>query len=269
MPYRISTLLTVACMLLAGCAPRVDVTAEEDAVRAVSARWLEASTQRDAAGIAGLFAEDGAVYWEDRPPTAGPAAIEDFMRRQFADNPAGEGSFGPDRVDVAASGDLAVELGAYQSPGGAGRYVTVYRKVGSDWKVAADMSVDAAPHGGAPQWAQESLAQWYEAFNAHNAAGLADLYTPDARVGAVRGRAAIMRYFRTDWSEHNTSCSGDYDDFVVVGPVATARGRDVCSVTPSGGGAPTTVYSHWVSVYERQADGRWLCSRDYGEPVGS
>jgi ketosteroid isomerase-like protein len=215
-----------------------------------------------------LFAEDGAVYWEDRSPTSGPEAIEDFMRRQFTENPGGEGGFGPDRVDVAASGDLAVEQGAWNTPNDAGRYITVYRKIGNDWKVAADMSLSTSSDGGAPAWARESLVDWYERFNARDAQGLADLYTADARVGDARGRAAIIKRFHAGWAENDESCSGGYDDFVVVGSIAAGRGRDMCIVKPADGGSPTTAYYNWLAVYERQADGSWLCIRDYGEPVG-
>ncbi len=261
------TLAVTAGLLLVGCTPTTDVTAEEEAVRATSARWLELAKQQDAAGIAGLFAEDGAVYWEDRPPTTGPEAIEAFMSRNFAENPNAEGDFAPDRIDVAASGDLAVEQGAFQDPNDQGRYMTVYRKIGSDWKVAADMSLSTGPNGGAPDWAQESLASWYEAFNARDAHGLADLYTADARVGPAQGRAAIIALFENDWEESDESCSGGYDDFVVVGSIAAGWGRDTCIVTPTDGGPTTTVRSNWLAMYERQADESWLCIRDYGEPV--
>jgi uncharacterized protein (TIGR02246 family) len=255
MQLRIPALVAFSGLVLVGCAPGVDVAAEEEAVRATSARWLELSRQRDASGVAGLFAEDGAVYWEDRPPTSGPDAIEAFMSRQFAENPGGEVDFGPDRIDVAASGDLAVEQGAYDDLNDTGRYITVYRKIGSDWKVAADMSLNTSPDGGAPQWARESLARWYETFNARDVQGLANLYTADARVGGAQGRAAIIELFQAGWAESDESCSGGYDDFVVVGSIAAGWGRDVCVVTPSDGGSPTTVYSNWLAVYERQADG--------------
>lgn len=268
MQRAVPIIVVVGAAVLAGCAPRVDVAAEEEAVRAISARWLEFSKARDAAGVAALFAEDGAVYWTNRPPTSGPEAIEAFMRRQFAENPSGGGSFAPDRVDVAASGDLAVEQGVYDSPTDAGRYLTVYRKVGGEWKVAADMSLSARPHGGAPDWARESLARWYATFNARDAQGVADLYTADARVGDARGRAAIIRRFQSEWAETRASCSGDYDEFVVVGSIAAGRGRDLCTVTPAEGGAATKVHSRWLAMYERQPDGSWLCIRDYGEPAG-
>lgn len=269
MQPRIPVLLVAAGLTMAGCAPGVDVSEEEAAVRSVSARWLELSGQGDAAGVAGLFATDGAVYWEDRPPTTGPAAIEAFMTRQYAERSGDAGGFGPDRVDVAASGDLAVEQGSYDEPGDAGRYVTVYRKVDDTWKVATDMSVSTRPNGGAPTWAVEHLARWYETYNARDVQALADLYTRTARVGDAQGRAAIIRRYQAGWAEDNDTCSGAYDDFMVVGPIAAGWGRDVCVTAPSDGGSATTVHSAWLVVFERQADGSWLLIRDNGEEIGS
>jgi len=245
----------------------VDTTAEEEAIRAMSARWLELSQQQNAAGVAGLFAEDGALYWEDQPATSGAEAIEAFMTRSFAENPDAEGGFGPDRIDVAASGDLAVEQGKWDGPDDQGRYITVYQKVGSDWKVQADMSLSTAPDGGAPGWARETLARWYERFNTRDAESLADLYAADARVGDAQGRAAIIQQFQDNWAESNESCSGGFDDFVVVGSIAAGWGRDTCVGTPEDGGPTATVRSNWLAMYERQSDGSWLCIRDYADPI--
>ena len=269
MRFVILILLLTFPQVLVGCAPAADIAAEEEGVRATSAQWLEFAQERDASGVASLFAEDGALFWEDRPPTAGPAAIEDFMRRQFAEAPADGGEFGPDRVFVAASGDLAVEQGTFSSPTEEGRYITVYKKVEDDWKVAADMSLNTSPHGGAPAWAQESLARWYESFNARDAEALADLYTTDARVGEAQGRSAIIQSFQDDWAESDATCSGGYDDFFVVGTIAAGRGRDVCEVNASDGSGSTTVHSRWLALYEQQPDGTWLCIRDRGEQAGS
>jgi uncharacterized protein (TIGR02246 family) len=269
MRFPVLAFVIATSFVFVGCAPSADITAEEEAVRATSAHWLQLSTERDAAGVASLFAQDGALVWEDRPPTFGPAAIEDFMRRQFAEAPMAEGGFGPDRVDVSASGDLAVEQGTSQIPNGEGRYITVYRKIEGDWKVAADMFLNTSPDGGAPTWARESLARWYETFNARDVEAIADLYAVDARVGDARGRAAIIQRFRAGWAEQDESCSGAFDDFVVVGSVATGLGRDMCVVTPTDGGPPTTRYAQFLAVYERQEDGSWLCIRDQGEPLGS
>ncbi len=247
------------------CTPAADPAAEEAAIRDISSRWLEYSRSQDAAGIAGLFADDGTVHWEDRPVTLGKANIEAFIARDNAESVGQEGGFAPEQIYVAASGDLAVEQGTYQGTNSAGRYLTVYRKVDGTWRVQQDMSVGAEPHGGAPEWARQSLARWYEAHNNRDANALADLYTPDARVGDARGRAAIIRMFRDRWAESNPTCSGGYDEFVVVGPIATGWGRDECTFAPAGAGEPTTRRSNWLAVYERQADGAWLCIRDVGE----
>lgn len=255
--------------IMSGCAPAGDVGEEEGAIREISSRWLELSEAQDPAGIANLFAEDGAVFWEDRPSASGKAAIQEFMALDFEDNPDLEGTFGPDRIDVAASGDLAVEQGAFRNQRNEGRYLTLYRKIGGEWKVQADMSVGTSPDGGAPSWARESLASWYDRFNAQDAEGLADLYAPDARVGNARGRAEIIQRFQSEWAESSYDCSGSYDDFVVVGSLAAGWGHDTCVGTPAAGGDTETRRSRWLALYERQPDGSWLCVRDQGEGIGS
>lgn len=269
MRSRIPIVFLTLAPAFSGCAPPADTAAEEEAIRATSARWLEFSNQQDAAGVAGLFADDGWLAWEDRPPVSGREAVEEFMRRQFAEAPADAGSFGPDRIDVSASGDLAVEQGSSSSPANEGRYITVHKKIENDWRVVADMWVDATPHGGAPDWARVNLARWYETFNARDVQALVGLYSVDARVGEAQGRSAVMKDFQDGWAEENATCSGGFDDFFVVGTIAAGRGRDVCTIDPPGGGGPDTVRSNWLAIFEQQSDGSWLIIRDYGERVGS
>ena len=58
-----------------------------------------------------------------------------------------------DRVEIAASGDLAVEYGSYTDTGlglngtetDKGKYITVYRKVNGAWRVAADIGNSTKP----------------------------------------------------------------------------------------------------------------------------
>lgn len=261
--------LSALTLVLGGCAPAVDVAEEESAIRASAASWLQMAAEGDAAGVAGLFAGDATLYWANRPATAGRADIEAFLAREFAEDPAGEGSFAPDRIDVAASGDLAVEQGGFQGPGGQGRYMTLHRKIDGQWRVQTDMSVGMAPDGGAPDWAQEMLERWYEAYNGRNAQGLADLYTADAKVGGVQGRAAIIRRYVEGWAENDESCSGAYDGWMMVGEVATGWGRDTCVTTSEDGVETVSARSNWIVVMEAQPDGTWLMIRDFGEEMGS
>ncbi len=145
--------LTPLALASAGCAPRVDVPAEAEAIQAISASWNVMDDEQDAAGVAALFAEDATLQWQDRSPVSGRAAIEEFMAEFYAENPGTEGGFGPDKILMAASGDVAVEEGSWQAGQNRGRYITVYQKRGGEWKVAADMSMSANPNGGAPDWA--------------------------------------------------------------------------------------------------------------------
>lgn len=267
-----SILVPAGLMVLFGCGPQANVSSadladEEAAIRAVSESWQAFDAEQNAAGVAGLFAPDGTLFWEQGEFIAGRDAVEAFMAESYAFDPGNEGSWGPDYYDIAASGDLAVEHGAYENPGGGGRYMTVYRKISGDWKVASDVSLGTSPNGGAPSWAAELLSEWYDAFNARDAGRLADIYTADARIREAQGRDAIMARFEASWAETDEVCSGSFDGFEVVGSIGVGWGRDTCTTTSSGGDTSTS-RSNWIAVYEQQDDGNWLCIRDIGEPVG-
>ncbi|HYV96528.1 MAG TPA: nuclear transport factor 2 family protein [Gemmatimonadaceae bacterium] len=145
----------VALVSLASCsrAPKVDVPAEEKAVRAVSAHWLELENSRDAAGIAALFTDDGVEYRAHKDPAVGPAAIEAMSARAFTESPKLVVSWTTEAVTVAPSGDLAVEAGNYEiTHAGAlgndsdkGAFLTVYKKVNNQWKVSRDMGSTTMP----------------------------------------------------------------------------------------------------------------------------
>jgi ketosteroid isomerase-like protein len=100
--------------------------------------------------VAALFAEDGIIFRAQNEPVAGHAAIQEYMAAEYTKNPTSRVEWTTDRVEVAASGDLASEYGTYSETndtgeGDQGRFVTVYRKVNGEWKVAADMSASTKP----------------------------------------------------------------------------------------------------------------------------
>jgi uncharacterized protein (TIGR02246 family) len=125
-----------------------DPKAEEQAVRSISKNWLALTKKHDAAAEAALFADDGVAYSMNHEPFVGPAAVMKHFSEEFAQNPKEVVDWSTDKVDVAASGDLAVEYGKFNVTGlgpdgtGAdmGKYVTVYKKVNGTWKVSADIS---------------------------------------------------------------------------------------------------------------------------------
>jgi uncharacterized protein (TIGR02246 family) len=147
----------LAIIALAGCAaqsnPQVDLDAEAQAIRQLSAQWLEASTARDAAAIAALYAPDGISYAENRDPIVGRAAIEAHIAGEFAQYPNSSVTWTVDDVRVAGSGDMAYELGTWQwtrdtavaATEETGKYVAVWTKTNGVWRAAVDIGVSTQP----------------------------------------------------------------------------------------------------------------------------
>jgi uncharacterized protein (TIGR02246 family) len=126
---------------------KADLKAEEAAIRGVSKNWLDLDRNKNVDGILELFADDGVLYRPDQEPVKGTEAIRKYFIEQYEKNPKEVANWSTDRVDVASSGDLAVEYGNYNSEntGSAGNetakgtYVTVYKKDNGKWKVVADV----------------------------------------------------------------------------------------------------------------------------------
>lgn len=158
MQRRVAVPALCAAILLSACVsrtagPQVDVAAEEQAIRDRSMAWLQAAKAKDHAAEAAFFADDGMMFRENDPPQTGPAAVQQAFAAEAAEDPNGTVEWTTDAVHVAASGDLGYELGTYTSnstgPNGpvtdTGKFVTVWKKVNGEWKVAADMSLSTVP----------------------------------------------------------------------------------------------------------------------------
>lgn len=158
-----------ASVFAAGCAkpapeaPAVDLAAEAQAVRDRSAAWMQLSQARDVAGVIdGVFTAD-AVTIGDGNIRKGSGEIRAALEAEAAAMPDATISWTTNHVHVAASGDLAYELGSFSfDPDGAGEaaveegeFVTVWTKVDGTWRVAVDAGTArkpaeaaAAPAGG-------------------------------------------------------------------------------------------------------------------------
>ena len=151
-------LVTAVCLLLNGCAaaPRSsDPAADEKAIRDLAARWQKALLARDAATQASMFADDGVSYHDGQEPLVGPAAILAWEQRAVTGHPKAKITSTTDRIQISASGDLAVQTGEGRltSLGEHGedqkvhrqRFVTIWKKVNGEWKVAHDIAVNVTP----------------------------------------------------------------------------------------------------------------------------
>jgi uncharacterized protein (TIGR02246 family) len=133
-----------------------DTAAEEQAIRAQVDRWLQLVKAKDAAAIAELYAEDGAVMPPNAPIGKGRAAIQQTWASMM-NTPGFDLSFTPEQILVSSSGDMALDRGTYElaiAPAGkaqndTGKYVVVWRKIGNEWKAAADIfNSDQSPAAG-------------------------------------------------------------------------------------------------------------------------
>ena len=134
----------------------VNTGADEQAIRGQVDRWLQLVKAKDAAGIAALYAEDGAVMPPNAPIGKGRAAIQRTWASMMQ-TPGFALTFAPEQIVVSASGDMALDRGTYSftiAPDGTtqtdtGKYVVVWRKIGSEWKAAVDIfNTDLPASGG-------------------------------------------------------------------------------------------------------------------------
>ncbi|HEX6072960.1 MAG TPA: DUF4440 domain-containing protein [Sphingomicrobium sp.] len=163
-------LLSVTALLLPACqvgekAPdhaaevnstaTVDTGADEQAIRGHVDRWLHLVKAKDAAGIAELYASDGTVMPPNAPIGKGRSAIQQTWASMMR-TPGFDLTFVPEQIIVSSSGDMALDRGTYRlavAPDGTaqtdtGKYVVVWRKIGSEWKAAADIFNSDLPASG-------------------------------------------------------------------------------------------------------------------------
>jgi ketosteroid isomerase-like protein len=162
-------LVAAACAALAaGCAkpapqaPAIDLAAEAQAVRDRSAAWLQLAQAKDVTGIVnGVLTADSVALF-DGNIRKGTAELQAGMEAENAKMPNSTISWTTNHVHVAASGDLAYELGSFtfdpdgdgEATAANGEFVTVWTKTDGSWRAAVDsgtarkLAEAAAPAGG-------------------------------------------------------------------------------------------------------------------------
>ena len=127
---------------------KADTAKIEAQLRQDEARWNQAYAAHDAAALAGAYADDAALANPGAPLVTGIDAIRKETSA-FAADPNLQVQFASDRVQVAASGDLAYTRGHYtltmtdpatKKPATSkGSYLTVWQKQKDGaWKAVED-----------------------------------------------------------------------------------------------------------------------------------
>ncbi len=139
----VSLILTLAPGVLASSSRAAD----EKTIRDLDAAWSQAANGKDADKTASFYADDASMLPSNAPIVNGKAQIRESWAR-FMALPGFSIKFGPTKIVVAKSGDLAYDVGTYQSTANddkgqtivtVGKYVVNWEKRGGQWKAVVDI----------------------------------------------------------------------------------------------------------------------------------
>lgn len=134
------------------------ISPDEQAIRDLDAQWVNVINNKDANGAAAMYAEDGGIYAPNAPPAVGHEAVLATWIT-LLQTPGFALSFQPSKITIAASKDLAIDVGTYTLRTGDvnapkvenGKYVVTWMRRDNVWKVYTDMfSSDTAPPPASP-----------------------------------------------------------------------------------------------------------------------
>lgn len=139
----------LAVLLAAG----TGVTAQPDVRKAIEAqnkRFVAGVEKADVAAIGALYTDDAQALPPNSDVVKGRAAIQDMWKGVFD---SGIASATLETSDVESQGSLAYETGLYQMKlkdgkvADRGKYVVVWKRTGSDWRIHRDIWNTSLPAG--------------------------------------------------------------------------------------------------------------------------
>jgi ketosteroid isomerase-like protein len=127
--------------------PPTDRSGDEAAIRKIDVAWSHAAETKDLDAVVAPYAADGSVLPFNAPMATGTAAIRQVWSSLMS-KPGYSLRFAPTNIVIAASGDMAWEVGTFElklndAQGNPmtipGKYVVTWKKLGGTWEVAADI----------------------------------------------------------------------------------------------------------------------------------
>lgn len=126
--------------------PTTDQTSAEDDIRKLDVDWGKAASRKDLEGVVAFYASDASVVWPGAPAAHGTADIRAAWS-ELMKTPGLSLEFIPERIQIAASGDMAIDFGvvkfghdtnAWAHLLETAKYVVVWKKIKGTWKVMYD-----------------------------------------------------------------------------------------------------------------------------------
>lgn len=135
-------LLTAALILLA-CTAAFAQSADELAIHNLDQQWAHATQQKNAQNAASFYAADASMFPPGSPIATGTKQIQETWKSFLGDPNVVSVNFGPNKIEVSKSGDMAYDTGwtEIKTKSGIqrGKYVVVWKKIGGKWKAVADI----------------------------------------------------------------------------------------------------------------------------------
>ena len=139
-------LVILLVLAISGCAPQMDVEAEEAAIREATVEYVNAWLAKDIERVLSLFTDDASMLPSDAPIATSKDAIRAVVS-QIVENPGYALSAQATQVEVSPTGELGYNLGTYEltlnDPEGnpvteRGKWVAVWKKQPDGaWKAVA------------------------------------------------------------------------------------------------------------------------------------
>jgi uncharacterized protein (TIGR02246 family) len=131
-------------------AAKADPGAVKSAIKADEKKWNQQLKAKDTEGLASHYADDAYFVGPGAAPSDGSTAIRQFYANGLTD-PAIDVNIASDKIDVAASGDMAYSRGHYTEKytdkktgkvmTDKGSYLSVYKKQSDgSWKMVEDFA---------------------------------------------------------------------------------------------------------------------------------
>lgn len=132
--------LSVAVVLVAVTRFMPAQARTDPAVEKLAGQFAAAYNAHDAARVASFYADDAMLMIPDEPMIKGRSSIEAYFREQFAQGPV---TLRTRPLESAVAGDHAFQVGSATATLGPwsdhGKFITIYKRVGREWKIAYDI----------------------------------------------------------------------------------------------------------------------------------